>query len=87
MHPHLHPLPSKERMFRSNALPMKTIRAAILVIVVLALVAGPARAEKIRTAIPQANLNYLSIFIADAKDSFAMRDWTTRQWSFQDPYR
>jgi len=57
-------------MFGSNAPPMKTIRAAILVIVVLALVAGAARAEKIRTAIPQANLNYLSIFIADAKGFF-----------------
>src|SRR5215831_16203292 len=70
MHPHLHPLPSREWMFGSNALPMKTIRAAILVIVVLVLVAGAARAEKIRTAIPQANLNYLSIFIADAKGFF-----------------
>jgi NitT/TauT family transport system substrate-binding protein len=29
-----------------------------------------ARAEKIRTAIPQANLNYLSIFTADAKGYF-----------------
>ena len=29
-----------------------------------------ARAEKIRTAIPQANLNYLSIFVADAKGFF-----------------
>ena len=57
-------------MFGSNAPPMKTIRAAILVIVVLALVAGAARAEKIRTAIPQANLNYLSIFVADAKGFF-----------------
>src|SRR5215471_11793488 len=70
MHPHLHPLPSRESMFGSNAPPMKTIRAAILVIVVLAPVAGPARAEKIRTAIPQANLNYLSIFVADAKGFF-----------------
>src|SRR5215510_14618306 len=60
----------RQRRFRSNALPMKTIRAVILVIVVLALVAGPARAEKIRTAIPQANLNYLSIFVADAKGFF-----------------
>ena len=29
-----------------------------------------ARAEKIRTAIPQANLNYLSIYVADAKGFF-----------------
>ena len=70
MHPHLHPLPSRERRFRFNALPMIAIRAAILVIVVVALVEGPAHAEKIRTAIPQANLNYLSIFVADAKGFF-----------------
>ena len=30
-------------------------------------IAAPAGAEKIRTAIPQANLNYLSIHVADAK--------------------
>src|SRR5690242_13111890 len=64
------PLPSRERRFRFNALPMKTIRAAILAIIVLALVTSPARAEKIRTAIPQANLNYLSIFVADARGFF-----------------
>ena len=29
-----------------------------------------ARAEKIRTAIPQANLNYLSVYVADAKGYF-----------------
>ena len=33
-------------------------------------VASSARAEKIRTAIPQANLNYLSIYTADAKGFF-----------------
>ena len=49
---------------------MKTIGTAILVIIILALVTSPARAEKIRTAIPQANLNYLSIFVADAKGFF-----------------
>jgi NitT/TauT family transport system substrate-binding protein len=32
--------------------------------------AGPARGEKIRTAVPQANLNYLSIYVADAKGFF-----------------
>jgi NitT/TauT family transport system substrate-binding protein len=32
--------------------------------------ASIARAEKIRTAIPQANLNYLSIYVADAKGFF-----------------
>ena len=49
---------------------MKTFRAAILAIIILALAAGAARAEKIRTAIPQANLNYLSIHVADAKGFF-----------------
>jgi ABC-type nitrate/sulfonate/bicarbonate transport system substrate-binding protein len=49
---------------------MKTIGTAILVIIILALVTSPASAEKIRTAIPQANLNYLSIFVADAKGFF-----------------
>jgi NitT/TauT family transport system substrate-binding protein len=34
------------------------------------LAASTAHAEKIRTAIPQANLNYLSIYVADAKGFF-----------------
>ena len=38
--------------------------------VTLLLGASIARAEKIRTAIPQANLNYLSIYVADAKGFF-----------------
>src|ERR1044072_7403412 len=33
-------------------------------------VGSSVRAEKIRTAIPQANLNYLSIYVADAKGFF-----------------
>jgi NitT/TauT family transport system substrate-binding protein len=37
---------------------------------VVAVSAAAARAEKIRTAIPQANLNYLSIYVADAKGFF-----------------
>jgi len=49
---------------------MKTFRAAILGTIILALAAGAGRAEKIRTAIPQANLNYLSIHVADAKGFF-----------------
>ncbi|HEX9661173.1 MAG TPA: ABC transporter substrate-binding protein [Candidatus Binatia bacterium] len=49
---------------------MKTFRAAILAIIILALATSAARAEKIRTAIPQANLNYLSIHVADAKGFF-----------------
>ena len=46
------------------------MNAAILVIIILALATSAARAEKIRTAIPQANLNYLSIHVADAKGFF-----------------
>jgi NitT/TauT family transport system substrate-binding protein len=38
--------------------------------VALLLGASIARAEKIRTAIPQANLNYLSIYVADVKGFF-----------------
>jgi NitT/TauT family transport system substrate-binding protein len=63
-------IPSRERMFRFHGLPMKTIGAAILVIIILALATSTGRAEKIRTAIPQANLNYLSIFVADARGFF-----------------
>ena len=45
---------------------------AALLLVMMNFVAGEmtARAEKIRTAIPQANLNYLSIHVADAKGFF-----------------
>ena len=49
---------------------MKTLRAAILAIIILALATSATRAERIRTAIPQANLNYLSIHVADAKGFF-----------------
>ena len=59
-----------KRRIGFSALRMKTFRAAILAIIILALAAGAARAEKIRTAIPQANLNYLSIHVADAKGFF-----------------
>lgn len=68
--PHLYPLPSRERMSGFSALPKKTIGAAILAIVILSLVTAVAHAEKIRTAIPQANLNYLSVHVADAKGFF-----------------
>ena len=61
---------SRERRFGFSALRMKTFRAAILATIILALAAGAGRAEKIRTAIPQANLNYLSIHVADAKGFF-----------------
>jgi len=50
---------------------MKTYRVTILAIsIILAFVTSFACAEKIRTAIPQANLNYLSIYVADAKGFF-----------------
>src|SRR5215813_10480643 len=49
---------------------MKAIGAAILAIIILAAPTSVVRAEKIRTAIPQANLNYLSIFSADARGFF-----------------
>ena len=50
---------------------MKTFTtAATIAIILLALASGAARAERIRTAIPQANLNYLSIHVADAKGFF-----------------
>jgi NitT/TauT family transport system substrate-binding protein len=41
-----------------------------LAIILLGLTARSLHAEKIRTAIPQANLNYLSIYVADAKGFF-----------------
>jgi len=49
---------------------MTTFRAIVLAIIILAVATGEAQAERIRTAIPQANLNYLSIFVADAKGFF-----------------
>ncbi|MPZ75331.1 MAG: hypothetical protein GEU77_02295 [Deltaproteobacteria bacterium] len=48
---------------------MKTLPSTILILMTLAFVPSP-RAEKIRTAIPQANLNYLSIHVADAHGFF-----------------
>jgi len=47
------------------------LHAAIASTLVICLCAAPrSRAEKIRTAIPQANLNYLSIYVADARGFF-----------------
>jgi len=43
---------------------------AVLALILSALSAAIAHAEKIRTAIPQANLNYLSIHVADARGFF-----------------
>ena len=37
----------------------------LLVLAVAFLVAAPTRAEKIRTAVPGLNLNYLSVFTAE----------------------
>ncbi len=42
----------------------------IMTVGVILSFSGIGRAEKIRTAIPQANLNYLSIFVADARGFF-----------------
>jgi NitT/TauT family transport system substrate-binding protein len=49
---------------------MKTFTTATIGIILLALASGIAHAEKVRTAIPQANLNYLSIHVADGKGFF-----------------
>jgi NitT/TauT family transport system substrate-binding protein len=48
---------------------MKIFWSALMILILLAFVTV-ARAEKIRTSIPQANLNYLSIYVADAKGFF-----------------
>jgi NitT/TauT family transport system substrate-binding protein len=48
----------------------KTFEIIILITSIMALAPDAAHAEKIRTAIPQANLNYLSIFVADGKGYF-----------------
>ena len=56
-------------MSSANGLP-RAFSAAILGALALALTASPVSAEKIRTAIPQANLNYLSVHVADAKGFF-----------------
>ena len=49
---------------------LRIICSAVLAIIILAFCETHARAEKIRTAIPQANLNYLSIYVADARGFF-----------------
>ena len=50
-----------------DATRLRSVAAALLM---LTLSAASVRGETIRTAIPQANLNYLSVFIADAKGFF-----------------
>jgi ABC-type nitrate/sulfonate/bicarbonate transport system substrate-binding protein len=42
----------------------------LLVLAVAFLVAPPTRAEKIRTAVPGLNLNYLSVFTAEERNFF-----------------
>ncbi len=56
-------------LFFRESLP-KALGAFILTLSVIALASGNLRAERIRTAIPQANLNYLSVYVADAKGFF-----------------
>ena len=48
----------------------KIIKSIIFTLAISIVNSSAARAEKIRTAIPQANLNYLSIYTADAKGFF-----------------
>jgi NitT/TauT family transport system substrate-binding protein len=48
----------------------RQIACVLIAAVTLIVTAASARAEKIRTAIPQANLNYLSIYVADARGFF-----------------
>jgi ABC-type nitrate/sulfonate/bicarbonate transport system substrate-binding protein len=48
----------------------RRLRAITFATFIVAVTGADARAEKIRTAIPQANLNYLSVFVADGKGFF-----------------
>lgn len=48
----------------------KPLGAFIVMPFMIALASGGLCAERIRTAIPQANLNYLSVYVADAKGFF-----------------
>jgi hypothetical protein len=66
----LNPLLSRERNLKSFVLRMKRLQSTILAFLTLAISVTAAEAEKIRTAIPQANLNYLSIHVTDAKGYF-----------------
>jgi len=49
---------------------MTTNKVIISAVILLLFATGVVHAEKIRTSIPQANLNYLSIYVADAKGFF-----------------
>jgi NitT/TauT family transport system substrate-binding protein len=57
------------RLFLCMSFP-KPLRGFILTLFMIALASGDLWAERIRTAIPQANLNYLSVYVADAKGFF-----------------
>ena len=46
------------------------LHSSLLFLAFVALFSAEARAEKVRTAIPQANLNYLSVYVSDAKGFF-----------------
>jgi ABC-type nitrate/sulfonate/bicarbonate transport system substrate-binding protein len=48
----------------------KSVETTVLITLIMAFVTCVAHAEKVRTAIPQANLNYLSVYVADAKGFF-----------------
>jgi ABC-type nitrate/sulfonate/bicarbonate transport system substrate-binding protein len=48
----------------------KSFETIIITTLIMVLITSVAHAEKIRTAIPQANLNYLSVHVADAKGFF-----------------
>jgi ABC-type nitrate/sulfonate/bicarbonate transport system substrate-binding protein len=48
----------------------KSFETTIITPLIMVLITCVAHAEKIRTAIPQANLNYLSVHVADAKGFF-----------------
>jgi ABC-type nitrate/sulfonate/bicarbonate transport system substrate-binding protein len=47
------------------------IRISSIILVLVFLLASPARAEKIRTAVPGLNLNYLSVFAAEERKFFS----------------
>jgi NitT/TauT family transport system substrate-binding protein len=55
---------------KHQMLQTKSFETTILITLIMAFVTSLAHAERIRTAIPQANLNYLSIYVADAKGFF-----------------
>lgn len=56
-------------MFRTQHDIVRIVRIAV-VLIAWSFATASVRAEKIRTAIPQANLNYLSIYVADARGFF-----------------